>query len=286
MSDLYEMLNEKIKSLTYVGIGYIIIPSDVNREQFIENCYLNEEVSVFPETGGTCYNNVKISVNCLNNLEFPEGGNFGSCVVYVLHPTQKVPIIIGILSKKDEGFTLNYKLFKLMKSLGANSVSITGDGVNGNLIVNVHSEENEGGQIIIDVNNYSNTGVFKLSVKGEIVLLSDSILIESKSDLRIGSDKLYVNSQDFNIDSKNTTFSGEKLQLKNAGVEIGSEGLQFTVKGEFLKDEIIIPLLNILKTFNSIVSGPTATVSPETILKVQQIEMKLGNLLSRKVKIE
>lgn len=286
MSDLYEMLNEKIKSLTYVGIGYIIIPSDVNREEFIENCYLNEEVSVYPETGGTCYNNVKISVNCLNNLEFPEGEGFGSCVVYILHPTQKIPIVVGILSKKDEGFTLNYKLFKLMKSLGSNSVSITGDGVNGNLIINVHSEEDEGGQIVIDVNNFSQTGLFKLSVKGKIILVANSMFLKSKEEFSLETNKVYLKSEECNIESKSIKFLGDKIQLHNKEIEIGKENLQYAILGETLKNDILIPILGILKTLNSVVSGPTAVVSPETITKVVHIETKLSKLLSNKVKIE
>ena len=286
MNDIYELLNEKLKSLTYVGIGYVIIPSDVNREEYIENCYVNEEVSIYPETGGTCYNNVKVSVNCLNNLEFPEGGNFGSCVVYILHPTQKIPIVVGILSKKDEGFTLNYKLFKLMKSLGGNSVSITGDGVNGNLVINVHSEEDEGGQIVIDVNNFSQTGLFRLSVKGNIILLANSMFLKCKEEFDLEANKIYLKSEEFDIESKSIRFLGDKVQFHNEKIEIGKQNLEYAILGETLKNDFIIPILGILKTLNSVVSGPTAVVSPETITKVTQIEAKLPKLLSNKVKIE
>ena len=288
MIDLLDIINERINSLTYVGIGYVIVPSDVNREEYIANCYLTESVSIYPEIGSLSYNNVKVSVNCLNNLEFPEGGQFGSCVVYILHPTQKIPIIIGILSKTDESFSLNYKLFKLMKSLGNNSVSITGDGENGNLLINVHSDTDEGGQIIIDVNNYSETGLFKLKVRGNIVVLSKAMTLEASEEFNLKSKIANVITEEFTLDSKTTTLKGDKIKFLNKEVELGEKNLEYAVLGDSLKNDIIKPLLAALKSFSVIVSsmGPTTVVSPETLIKLEAIEDKLEKILSQKVKVE
>lgn len=290
MDDLIQILGDKFNSLVFAGIGYVIIPSDVNREEYINYCFVNESVSIYPEVGGISYNNIKVSSNCLNSLEFPEGGeNFGSCVIYLLFSTQKTPIIIGVLSKKDENLALNYKLFKLVKSLGNNSVSITGDGKEGNLFVNVQSDTNSGGQIIIDVNNLSKNGVFKLSVKGNIFLLSNNIEFSIKENFRVKSKSVnFECSELLEINSKQITLKGDKIQFLNKSIEIGEKNLQYVVLGETLKNDVITPLLSLLQSFSVIVTsfGPTTVVSPETITKIKLIEQKMNGLLSEKVKVE
>ena len=285
-NDILELISQKIESMTYVGIGYVIIPNDVNRDEYIQYCYLNESVSIFPETGGISYNNVKISTNCLNNLEFPEKDSLGSCVVYVLHPTQKIPIIIGVLSKHNESIALNYKLFKLFKSSKNNSVSIVGDGSNGNLVINVTSDGDKGGQIIIDINHYNQKGVLRLNVKGDIFIISKNIEIETSESLKIKSKSISLNSDEFLIESKKSTIKGDKLSLLSKEVEIGENNLEAAVMGETLKNNIINPLIETLKTFSMIVSGPAAVVSPETLTKLSNIETSLDKLLSNKLKIE
>lgn len=288
MIDFFEHINKKIDSRTYVGIGYVIIPSDVNREEFIQYCYLNETVSIYPETGGLSYNNVKVSINCLNNLEFPEQDSFGSCVIYILHPTQKVPIIIGILSKTDETLTLNYKLFKLIKSLGNNSVSIIGDGKKGNLFINLNSEEEDGGQIIIDVNSYTKNGKIKINVRGDIFIISNNLDLKIKDKVSLTSKSIDIKTEKFNIESDEYKYTGGVVKFLNEGVEIG-ENLQYATLGETLKSDVLQPLIDALKTFSVITTAfgtPTTVVNPITIAKLELIEAKLNNILASKLKIE
>ncbi len=289
MNSIIDIIGDKINSMAYVGIGYVIIPSDVNREEYISNCFLNETVSIYPESGGISYNNVKVSVNCLNNIEFPEiNDTFGSCVVYLLHPTQKIPIIVGVISKTDESITLNYKLFKLSKSLGDNSVTITGDGSNGNLMVSLFSDSEDGGQLIIDVNNYSKTGVVKLRVTGNIFIISNNIDIKVKENIKVESNLLTIKSEDIECESENLLFKNGTVKFHNDIVEVGDKDLEFVALGETLRDEIIKPLISTLKNFSVIVSsfGPTSVVSPETLIKLEQIETKLQNLVSSKLKVQ
>lgn len=289
MNSIIDIIGDKINSMAYVGIGYVIIPSDVNREEYISNCFLNETVSIYPESGGISYNNVKVSVNCLNNIEFPEvNDTFGSCVVYLLHPTQKIPIIVGVISKTDESVTLNYKLFKLSKSLGDNSVTITGDGSNGNLMVSLFSDSADGGQLIIDVNSYSKTGVVKLRVTGNIFIISNNIDIKVRENIKVESNLLTIKSKDIKVESENLLFKNGTVKFHNEIVEVGGKDLEFVALGETLRDEIIKPLISTLKNFSVIVSsfGPTSVVSPETLIKLEQIETKLQNLVSSKLKVQ
>lgn len=288
MNNVIELIADKIESMTYVGIGYVIIPSDVNRDEYIQHCYLNESVSIYPDTGGISYNDVKVSQNCLNYIEFPEKERLGSCVVYILHPTKKRPIIVSVLSKNDESLTLNYKLFKLTKSLKGNGVTITGDGSNGNLMINLDSEENEGGQIIINVNHSSGNGSVKLNVKGNIAIISKNLNLNLSENVNIKAKEAILETDKTTIKAKEFITEGDKIKVKHKEVELGDKNLEAVVLGDTLKNDILVPLLSTLQTFSVIVSsfGPTVAISPATLSQLKLIETKINKLLSKKVKVE
>ena len=63
------MLNDLktyVKGNISVGIGYIIVPPDVDRQKYIDTCYAKETVSMYLDFGGFSVNNVRISVDALN----------------------------------------------------------------------------------------------------------------------------------------------------------------------------------------------------------------------------
>src|SRR5437870_5080190 len=84
------------------GLAYIVIPSDVDREKFITECYKTSTVSIFSEHNGFC-NRVPIDTFSLNFINFPDKvDEMGSAVSYLLDPVHSRPIIVGIYNTKDE----------------------------------------------------------------------------------------------------------------------------------------------------------------------------------------
>lgn len=255
-----EELLKLIASKVWCGIGFVIVPPDVEREQYIDTCFASETISIYPEIGGTSFNRVPLSQEALQQVEFPdEDKKFGSQVVYLFHPTTKNPIIIAVLSKRNELVGVQHKQFKLFKSDGENVVSIIGDGKRGNLLVTVKSTETKGGQILINLIQSGGSGKFALQVQGDISLMANHFELKNKTTKILSKEK----------------------------ISLGVEGYEPAVLGQSLCDEILKPLFSALKQIKvATAMGPSGTPLPDFLQKVIELENKLDTILSEKVEIE
>ncbi len=83
------------------GVAYITVPENVDRDQYILDCFMTGTVSITSEAGGVI-NNIAISKSCLQQIEFPENEAFGSSVVYVLDEFNNKQIVVGVLQSEEE----------------------------------------------------------------------------------------------------------------------------------------------------------------------------------------
>lgn len=259
------------------GLGSVIVPPDVDRQTYIDNCFSTETVSVMPEFGGMSFNRVPIALSALQNIEFPEEGNsFGSQVVFLYHPNTRAPFIIAVLDKKNELVGVEWKQFKLFKALGDNFVSVVGDGKRGNLYVTVRgTEDNAGGQILVSVINPQNKGKIQVQVQGDIVIVGNNISMTCLTTKIVSKDSFEVQ----------TDTAVVKAETK---ISLGKENYEPAVLGNKLKDDIIKPLLSALKTDLMVATavGPSGPPLPQFTAKIVEIEAKLDTILSQKVETE
>jgi hypothetical protein len=157
------------------GYGYIVIPQNVDKDEYINDCYLRERVCILTDQGGSMVKDCYITKNAIRDIEFPDiadnKNKTGSAIVFVTDTYNNKPTIIGVLSKEDETQFLNPHLFKQEKKYGKKSVSIEGDAKNGVLSINV--EDND------------NLGVLNISVKGKT---GGKINIKCQGDSNFHSD--------------------------------------------------------------------------------------------------
>jgi len=155
------------------GVGYLIIPEDIDRDVYISNSIRIGAVSFLTENGER-FDNIKIAKSVFNDLVFPEKpGQLGSFILWMLIPKRKIPVIIGILNNADEMINLSEGQFILEKTTKDAHVEISGDGKNGRLFINVENlikrtTKDDGGELIINVKNQKGTGKVKFIVDGEI----------------------------------------------------------------------------------------------------------------------
>jgi hypothetical protein len=161
----------------YVGAqyGYIVVPSDVDRAKFIEQCYRWERVSIMIERGGGVIHECYITRAVLQDIEFPTASNnLGSCVLFLTDSQSGHPVIFGVLSKEDESQLLKEGVFKISKRYQGDSVTITGDAVKG--VINLAVEGGSVSQLNISVNNTDKTGILNLRCQGNICFKMDGVL--------------------------------------------------------------------------------------------------------------
>ena len=204
MTDFRKLI-KALASQPSCGLGCVILPPDVEKQAYIDRCFSTETVSMIAQAGGMSFNNVPISVDALQQIEFPEKpGEFGSVVVFLFHPKTAQPIIVAVLSKKSELYGVNWKQFKRFKRYKSNYVSVVGDGKNGTLFVNVQGDENsKGGQIMISIGEPSNKGQLKISVQGDIHFIHQNLdmvclttKIESKESFEVISKIAKLNASE------------------------------------------------------------------------------------------
>ena len=158
----------------YIGVqyGYIIIPANVDRAKFIQQCYRWERVSILIERGGGVIHECYITRNVLQLIEFPgTSGSLGSCVLFLTDGQSGHPVVFGVLSKEDESQLLREGYFELSKYIGANSIVIAGDAQAG--VLNLSVNGGVVSQLNITVTNKNKDAVINVRCLGNVNIQMD-----------------------------------------------------------------------------------------------------------------
>ena len=98
--------NTRSNISSLLGVGYVIIPKEdnIDRNQFVEQCYRTSTILLLTSDGQQ-YENVSVNKGVINNLEFPEEfDQTGSKVIYGFSQNISWPVILGVLEKKRRIF--------------------------------------------------------------------------------------------------------------------------------------------------------------------------------------
>ncbi|MDH3382217.1 MAG: hypothetical protein OEL54_05890, partial [Flavobacteriaceae bacterium] len=117
-----------------VGIGNIIIPTGVIRDDYVNTCYKRERVSILPTGGCEMIKDCYITISTLKDVEFPiNSDELGVTVCYVIDKLKSKPIIIGTISKESESQLLSEYDIQIIKKNNNNIVGVTANAKNGHL---------------------------------------------------------------------------------------------------------------------------------------------------------
>ena len=184
----------------FVGIqyGYIVIPSDVDRDRFIEQCYRWERVSILIEKGGGVVHECYITKSTLQEVEFPLTHKvLGSCVSFLTDPFTGHPVIFGLLSKEDESQLLKEGEFRISKNIGGGSVVVSGNSKKG--VLNLSVNEGEISEVNIIVTNSKKDAKINLRSRGSINLeVDDQLKINSGNEPMVKGGELKVQLDETN----------------------------------------------------------------------------------------
>lgn len=159
-----------------INFGYIIVPIDIpDRDVFVTDCIRKRRVSIYVEDGGGALHNCSITLECLNNIKFPDynkGEILGSLICFFTEPFGNNAYVIGTLSKNDETDNRqeNSNYIHRTSDTGSSIVTI---GKDGNINIDVYGENEVNGQVNIHISNRFQKGQLNLSVKGDINLNSE-----------------------------------------------------------------------------------------------------------------
>ena len=230
----------------HIGICYVILPGNVEREVYIQGCFRRGMVTVQFESG-SYMDNVPVELSVLQNIDFPlETEMLGSALVYNNEYVHNKPIIVGRLLKGDETTSLMENEFKFEKHTSDGSVSISGKGDKGNIFVRVSGKTVTGGNIFVNVVNSDNEGSININVQGNI----------------------NIELQDFNVNILNSSTVKAKSDINidtDSEMNIGStDNVQATLRGNDTVAELKKEVQALTDLINSIANITPVSVAPNT----------------------
>lgn len=246
------------------GISYIVIPSDVDRSKYINECFATNTVSIFSEHNGYS-SHVPIDKNSLNFIVFPKTvKDFGSPVSFKCDPIHQVPFIDAIYFGTDEISELVENQFKFKRKFNNNVVEIVGSPEGKYVGINVIADVE--GEVFINVRSKDKSAKFTVNVDGDSVINSGGNLMvrqfdkftsvtadpdnkdqftvheQTSTDHTFYSDNHEINADNVTVRSDNILTEGKKVNFKKVEEFKINDGKEPYILGKkwakFMKDFI------------------------------------------------
>lgn len=164
-----------------VGLARVIVPSGVDRDQYVADCYRTGRIDLYDESQGTYLKQCYATNEVLANLKFPRGvGDIGDPVVWVAQPTIfNRPMVVGTFPSGDRMRLGTDQTIEIHKEWDKGYVDVTADAKDGSLNVVVHGQEKSGGTVRVSVLG---------DEKSILEVKSDGLVsVESGKELRVRS---------------------------------------------------------------------------------------------------
>lgn len=152
-------------------IGYVVIPSNIDRDKYVDYCFRRERINIQPEGGGDVVKNCLVSKNIVSELSFPKSlDQLGSAVVFGY--CKRSPIILGVLNRTGDSQLLSENVFKktVSSEVGVVSIEMKPEG---GLFVNVDSVFEGESNINITLTSKDNSSKFNVFCQGDINIYSE-----------------------------------------------------------------------------------------------------------------
>lgn len=226
--------------------GYVICPTDISIDKYIETCFKTETISFVTDLGARVYHDVKIDPWILQRIDFPDSERKeinGSLIIFSYEENTYAPIILGVLARNDQiNFSFPHQQ-RLFKSKGDNFASLIVDGKKGQTIINVNGDD-----------------------ESEIVIRATSPEQNSKIILE-SNNEVFVRSTN-------------KVHIQSKAIVLGNQNYEPAVLGNTLIEEILSPLIDAITQLTvPTAMGPSGV--PINNPQFSEIQNKLDIILSK-----
>ena len=276
------------------GIGYVVIPDNDTRDEYINNCYYSCTVTIDGGYGYSYIENVPIPLELLQQIKFPlKEDEVGSRVFWVRENTFNRPVIVGILNNLYEPNGMVAGQNRYVQEINGNVVEIFMDANTAEMNIKVTGSKNNPSKINVISNtnedseiNITSSGKVKISAKDLIVeAFKDAVFTLKKNDSK---ELLKIESNDTQL--KITDQFDNEVTLKDGEIDVVSDkinhngGNEPMVLGNTLK-EFLSNLIDAILSM-TMVTPTGASSTPMNAAQFIQIKSQLNNILSQKSNLE
>lgn len=259
------------------GIGYIMLPTDLDRDEYIKTCYRTGTVSIIGEEGFDVAHRVRIGKIAIQLIDFPlTPKDLGSGVFWVKLSNQEEPIVTEVLFNQAEGIDNEEGDFTISKgTLDSNSsFLLTRDG---KYLISVSS--NKDGAAVVDISSVSEneTGLINVFSNGILnVSSTKETNLKSNGVIRVqGTNEDESELSEIVIENGKVTTLSEEI-IHNSGDEPMVLG---DTLADFLTD--FVDEVSRITTLTTIGTQPIINIAQITALK-----QKIEAIKSKKSKLE
>lgn len=204
-----------------VGLARVIVPSGVDRDQYVADCYRTGRIDLYDESQGTYLKQCYATNEVLANLKFPRGvGDIGDPVVWVAQPTIfNRPMVVGTFPSGDRMRLGTDQTIEIHKEWDKGYVDVTADAKDGSLNVVVHGQEKSGGTVRVSVLG---------DEKSILEVKSDGLVsVESGKELRVRSyEKIDIQLENpDNLDQTGVVVTKDSVDIA-ANYSVGEENAE------------------------------------------------------------
>jgi len=272
-----------------VGYGYVVIPKDMGREEYITQCFESGSCAVFVKDFGVIPD-MKIGMTVRNYIEFPyDYKEFGSIVAFMKTPQFNNHIIFEVVKGNRSIYDGDDSTATISKSYNNNKVSVVADSKNSSLIFDVSGADP---RFVVNVTgDNQGTASAYIKVDGSVKSDADSFDITALKSFMLTlvsgdkTTKLTFSSGEVSIIDE----FGNSIYINSKGVLISSDSINL---GENKESAVLGDTLSDL--IKDIVSGISA-ITVTTAIGVQPIlnkatfeslKAKIDSIKSKTVKLK
>lgn len=178
-----------------VSLWQVSLPPDIDREAYIQSCFLTGTITVANDNGEVVHN-VRIGKMLIQLVDFPETlEDSGSDVLCMTAPYTGQLFIVEVYPTGKQSAYQRENQFRFFKNNEIGSAGVLIDG-RGNIILSVDGEEQDG-TILITVSNKDRRGKLTINVNGEINVVNDGKTnIKSTDQVFIDCPKILLNESE------------------------------------------------------------------------------------------
>lgn len=272
------------------GVGYIVIPKDVNTAEYVQRCYRNHSVSISGGYDSTYMHGVKITEEALNKIKFPDNDDgLGSAVVWLRDSFTNRAVVIGTLKTAGESNMVQGSQQRIVQETAQSVVEMFLDALN--CTINISAQGNENIPAVINLKASSGTDagdVVNIISKDRVNVDGRHMKVNLTDDFELTinngeEDILHLvgNEEELHIIDRfknEAIFNEENVQILTTKFNVGT-GKEQMVLGNTLIDllsQLIDAILNMTMLTHV---GPSGT--PVNAATFSEIKGKLEEALSK-----
>ena len=245
----------------YVGYGYVVLPRNVDRRDYVQTVYNKEKLSILPDQGSSFIHDCYISRSALRDIVFPQTNEeLGSAVVYVCNQFNNKPFVIGVISKETESQLLREYGFMFTKTFNNNKVTLEANAEVGNVVISVNNMEDAASVLL---NCIGRTGTnFTINCNGTFFAsIDNSINVTTRQNITLRSENAEQTEEStIVINNNNVTVTPNERFNVGTGAEPLAKGTEL-VNQLNATNSYLSTLVNAISTALSTIDGTAGSVS-------------------------